>query len=62
MGVSKEVIELRKKDYSLTLQEIGDKVHVSRERVHQILKREGLPTRNKYYGLEKLENTTNYLK
>ena len=38
------VIELRKENPDMTLKAIGEKVGVTRERVRQILKREGLPT------------------
>ena len=43
-GSYSSVIELRKSDDRLTLQQIADKSGVSRQRVYQILKTAGLPT------------------
>lgn len=42
------VVALRQKNPCLTLQEVGDTVGVSRERVRQILAAEGRPTRRSY--------------
>lgn len=44
-GVYESVLEMRTKNPCATLQTIGDKVGVSRERVRQILKRDGLKTK-----------------
>ena len=48
-SVRDKVIELRKSMPCASNQTIADKVGVSRERVRQILKSSGLPTR-KYYA------------
>jgi hypothetical protein len=45
-GVRKQVINIREKNLCATLQTIGDKVGVSRERVRQILDSENKPTRH----------------
>jgi DNA-binding XRE family transcriptional regulator len=45
MDARKQVLELRKKHPEMRAVEIASKVGVSRERVRQILKTEGLPTR-----------------
>ena len=45
--VRKRVRELRVSDLFMTMSEIGQKVNISRQRVFQILKEEGLPTRRK---------------
>jgi len=42
---TKDIIALRQANGLLTLKEIGDRVGVTHERVRQILKRAGLPTR-----------------
>ena len=42
---TKDIIALRQANELLTLKEIGDRVGVTHERVRQILKRAGLPTR-----------------
>jgi len=51
MDTAKKVIQIRREDPCLTLQEIGDKVHVSRERVRQILEKAKLKTRGVYVPL-----------
>jgi len=43
----KQVRELRLSDLFLTMSEIGQKVDISRQRVFQILKEEGLPTKHR---------------
>lgn len=44
MGMREQVTALRQKNPCLTLQQIGNKVHLTRQRVQQILAGEGLPT------------------
>lgn len=46
-STSKKVIKMRKENPRATLQQIGNKVGVSRERVRQILSRAKLPTAGK---------------
>ena len=45
--VRTRVRELRTSDLFMTMSEIGQKVNISRQRVFQILKEEGLPTRHR---------------
>ena len=52
MSKGEKVVELRRKCPSLTLQEIGDSVHLTRERVRQILNKNGLPTIGVYIPLK----------
>ena len=47
-GKRKKVIELRQRFPSWTLQRIADEVHLTRERVRQILKSENLETQGNY--------------
>lgn len=47
-GKRKRVIELRKRFPSWTLQRIADEVHLTRERVRQILSSEKLETHGNY--------------
>jgi len=44
MTTKEQVIELRVNDSRATLRQIGNKCHITRERVRQILKEQGLPT------------------
>lgn len=46
----KRVIELRSVDLFMTMSEIAQKVGISRQRVYQILQKEGLPTKHKTNG------------
>ena len=43
-NTQKQVIELRNANLFMTMSEIANRVGVSRQRVHQILKKEGIPT------------------
>lgn len=45
-GTCREVVQLRRSNPCATLKSIGDTVHLTRERVRQILLSEGLPTRH----------------